>query len=288
MKPILIAVLSLWLLPCTGAAIEACRINIVDAKNGWPVPLVELTTTHNVRFVSDNAGVIALDLPELMGVETWFTVSGHGYSVPKDGFGYRGVRLTPRAGEALTVQVQRALPGKRLGRITGGGLFAESQKLGLETGWRESGVLGCDSVQNAVHNGRLHWGWGDTTLPGYPLGIFHMTGATTVARPLASLEPPVRLTFDYFRDERSRPRAVAPLPGDGPTWLGGYASLPDAAGNDRLVAAYAKIKPPLEAYETGLCVWNEQTEVFEKFRELWSNSDSNPRPPRSPDGHAAF
>ena len=25
--------------------------------SGWPVPLIELRTTHQVRFVSDNAGV---------------------------------------------------------------------------------------------------------------------------------------------------------------------------------------------------------------------------------------
>ena len=40
-----------------------CRIDVVEQGSGWPVPLVELRTTHNVRFVSDNAGVIAFDLP---------------------------------------------------------------------------------------------------------------------------------------------------------------------------------------------------------------------------------
>ena len=76
---------------------------MVEKGSGWPVPLVELRTTHNVRFVTDNAGVIAFDLPELMGRETWFDVLGHGYEIPKDGFGYRGVRLTPQPGQALKV-----------------------------------------------------------------------------------------------------------------------------------------------------------------------------------------
>ena len=40
-------------------------------------------------------------------------------------------------------------------------------------------MFGCDSVQTAVHGGRLHWAWGDTTLPGYPLGVFDTTSATT-------------------------------------------------------------------------------------------------------------
>ena len=145
---------SLWpllLLSSHVLGIEPCRISLVDESNGWPVPLVELTTTHHVRFVSDNAGVIAFDLPELMGTATWFAIEGHGYNVAKDGFGYSGVRLIPRPGETLTVKVQRQLAAKRLGRITGGGIVGESQKLGLELDWREQGILGCDSVQNAVH-----------------------------------------------------------------------------------------------------------------------------------------
>src|SRR5262245_17458472 len=80
------------------AAGEPCRIRVVDKQNGWPVSLVELRTTHDVRFVTDNAGVIAFDLPEFMGRETWFDVRGHGYEVPADGFGSRGVRLKPEPG----------------------------------------------------------------------------------------------------------------------------------------------------------------------------------------------
>src|SRR5262249_28150484 len=76
----------------TGASGRICRIEVVEEGTDWPVPLVELRTTHHVRFVTDNSGVIAFDLPELLGRETWFDVIGHGYEVPKDAFGARGVR----------------------------------------------------------------------------------------------------------------------------------------------------------------------------------------------------
>ncbi len=269
-------------------ALTPCRIEVVEKGSGWPVPLVELRTTHHVRFVTDNAGVIAFDLPELMGRETWFDVLGHGYEVPPDGFGMRGVRLKPESGKTLNVEVNRTIIAKRLGRVTGGGLFAESQKLGRELDWRESGVLGCDSVQNAVHRGRLFWLWGDTTLAQYPLGIFDGTSATTVVQPLSDFKPPLRLKLDYFTDSKGAPRGIAKLPGEGPTWVTGYVSLPDKTGAPRLVGAYLKVKPPMEGYQWGLCLWNEASSSFELLRVLWTRSEKSPKPPPLPEGHPAF
>jgi hypothetical protein len=263
-----------------------CRIDVVERGSGWPVPLVELRTLHGVRFVSDNAGVVAFDLPELMGSELWLEVSGHGYAVKADGFGYRGVRLTPVPGGRLRVEVERTSLARRLGRVTGAGIFGESQKLGLENSGKETGVLGCDSVQAVPFGGRLFWAWGDTTLPHYPLGIFHMSAAWTPARPVAAFEPPLRLEFAHFRGPSARPRDVARLPGPGPTWLSGMIVLPDGAGRERLVAAYAKIRPPLSVYETGLCVWNESSENFELLSVLWREMDAGPRSPPVPDGQA--
>src|SRR3569833_1474874 len=269
-------------------AVEPCRIGVVDRESRWPVPLIELRTTHDVRLVSDNAGVIAFDLPELMGRETWFDVIGHGYDVPKDGFGMRGVQLVPEPGKTLTVEVARKNLARRVGRITGAGLFAENQKLGREMQARESGILGCDSVQCAVHRGRMHWRWGDTKLARYPLGIFHSTGATSSLQGAQVYEPPLKLELDYYRDSAGAPRAISTMPGEGPTWVTGMVSLPSASGEPRLVGAYMKIKPPLDASQWGLCAWNESTANFEPLRTLWTKSDATPKPPALPEGHAVL
>lgn len=271
-----------------GVGSEACRIEIVEKGSGWPVPMVELRTLHQVRLVSDNAGLIAFDLPELMDREVWFDVLGHGYEVAKDGFGYRGVRLRPQAGKSLSVTVERRILAKRLGRLTGAGRFGESEKLGERPAQENHGILGCDSVQNAVHRGRLYWAWGDTTLSRYPLGIFDMTSATTEVRPLRSFEPPVQLKFKYFTDAKGAPRGVARMPGSGPTWLTGYTSLPDRTGTPHLVGTYAKIKPPLEGYQWGLCVWDETKKEFILHKVIWTKSESNPQRPPVPDGHPVF
>jgi len=175
-----------------------------------------------------------------------------------------------------------------LGRITGTGIFGESQRLGGETRWRESGIMGCDSVLVARHDGRLYWAWGDTHLPGRRLGLFHTSSATTELHPLDRFEPPVRLSYKYFSDPEGRPRNVAHMPGSGPTWLSGYVSLPDARGRPRLVATYVKIEPPLTPYERGLCVWDEGEEKFERLEVLWRKTDETPEPPPAPVGHPVF
>ncbi len=268
----------LALLPLPLLAAQPCRIEIVDKENGWPVPLVELRTTHETRHVTDNLGLIALDDPELMNREIWFHIKGHGYGVGKDGFGYEGIRTTPKPGGKIRIEVERRNIAKRLGRLTGAGLFAEGRKLGDKIPDEPPGVFGCDSVLMAPYKGKLFWLWGDTTLPGYPLGVFHSTAALTPAKPLAKFEPPLVPVFEYFRTEDGRPRGVANMPGEGPTWLSGMITV-----DSRLVATYSKIRNHLDEYEVGLCVWDDSSRSFSKEKVLWEASDG--KKPPIPRGH---
>ena len=265
-----------------------CRILVVEAESGWPVPLIELRTTNQIRFLTDNAGIIALNDPSLMDREIWFNVIGHGYGVPADGFGFRGIRLTPKSGQTLRVEVKRTSLAKRIGRLTGEGLFAESQKLGEQTAWVDGPVFGSDSVQNAVYRNQMFWAWGDTLIASYPLGVFDMTGATTPVRPFASYEPPLYPRLAYFADGNKRPRPIARMPGNGPTWLTGVVSLQDKTGTEHLVAFYRKITPPLKPYEAGLCVWSDASQSFEHLLTVWKESDDAPNPALLVDGHPTF
>ena len=267
-------------------SVTPCEIQVVEKGSGWPVPLVELRTTHEVSFVTDNAGIVAFDLPEMMGKETWLDVRGQGYEVKKDGFGESGVRLKMEPGGHYRVEVERTIIARRLGRITGTGLFGESQKLGKEMDWPESGIVGCDSVQNTVYRGRLFWLWGDTVVPNYKLGIFDGTSATSAMQPISSFEPPLRMQLDYFKDAKGAPRGIAKMPGAGPTWVSGYVSLPDASGYEHLVATCAKVRNWLEIYQWSTATWNDATESFEQGKVLWEKSAAAPKPPLILDGHA--
>lgn len=285
LTPWLGGLLSLLSLCATG---QPCRLEIIERGEGWPVPGVELRTVDGLRFVSDNAGVIALDAPELLGRETWFSVHGHGYGVPADGFGYRGVRLTPTAGGRLSVLVDRTIPARRLGRLTGAGLFAESQKLGEVPGLPESGVVGCDSVVPVFFKGKQYWFWGDTNLPHYPLGIFNVSAATT-ENFTPPARPPLNVPYHYFTETKqgvARPRGVAPLPGPGPAWIWGLAVLRDASQHEHLVGTVGKIRGTMEAYRWDLVEWDEGTQNFRALSTLWTKSSALPIAPTVPDGQA--
>lgn len=261
------------------AAAQPCRIEIVDKENGWPVPLVELRSVHDTIHVSDNLGLIALDDPDLLGREVFFHVKGHGYGVPKDGFGYEGVRATLKPGGTFKIELERRNVAKRLGRLTGAGLFAEGEKLGIAPLLPESGIVGCDSVLTISTSDTLFFLWGDTMVPGYPLGIYHSAAATTPRQPLKNFEPPLAMPYNFFRNKESKPRGVAELPGDGPTWLGGMVAFP----NNRIGATYSKIHNHLDEYEVGLCVWDAATKSFTGEKVLWKSADG--AKPLIPRGH---
>ncbi len=63
------------------------RIRAIDATTGRGIPLVELETVNSILFVSDSAGLVAIDEPGLMGQSVFFHVRTHGYEFAKDGFG---------------------------------------------------------------------------------------------------------------------------------------------------------------------------------------------------------
>src|SRR4051812_29713701 len=42
----------------------------------------------------------------------------------------------------------------------------------------------------------------------------------------------------------------------------------------------------MEAYQSGLCVWNDASAKFEPHRVLWTKSEATPQPPPAPSGHS--
>ncbi|MEZ6132771.1 MAG: hypothetical protein R3C59_29230 [Planctomycetaceae bacterium] len=247
-------------------AADAFRITVVDQDTGRGIPMVEFRTVSNVAYVSDSAGVVAFHEPGLMDRRTFFHVSSHGYESPNGGFGSRGHAFDVTSGGQAVLKLKRINIAERLYRITGGGIYHDSVLLGdrvpLAAPVLNAGVLGSDSVENAVFNGRIHWFWGDTNLPQHPLGIFDVPGATSELPQNGGLQADVGVDLRYFEKSPGVARATADLPGSGPTWISGLTVLPDESGRERMFASYAKIKPPLETYERGMVEFDVATEQF--------------------------
>jgi len=135
-------------------------------------------------------------------------------------------------------------------------------------------VLGSDSVFAAFYQDRIFWLWGDTNQAAYPLGNYQVSVATSLLPEKGGLDPDVGINLEYF-SENGFTKKMAPFPGVGPTWLGALTNLKDKEGKERLVAHYVKVKPPMTAYEWGLCEYNPDKEVFEvstKFPKKQNNS----------------
>jgi len=246
------------------AAEDYFGIQVVDAETGRGVPMIELRTVHHVPYWTDSGGWVAFHEPGLMGHHVFFFVEGDGYIFPHESMGSRGftVRVTP--GGRHRVEVQRKNVAERLYRLTGGGVYRDTVLLGQEPPRREpllnARVLGQDSTMALEYRGRTWWFWGDTLHPAHPLGNFDMTVATSLTG--AELEPERAIDYDYFESESGFTKRMAPVPGEGPTWLSGFAVIKHE-GEDRLVAGYAKIRNYLETYGRGIVLYDDAEELFE-------------------------
>ncbi|MEZ6082178.1 MAG: hypothetical protein R3C56_42830 [Pirellulaceae bacterium] len=99
-------------------AVEPFKIRVVDDVSGRGVPLVELTTVNNVRFVTDSAGLVAFDDAALMDQPVFFHVKSHGYEYPADKFGYHGRTIKIVAGGEATLKLKRINIAERMYRMT--------------------------------------------------------------------------------------------------------------------------------------------------------------------------
>jgi hypothetical protein len=247
-------------------------ITVEDDQTGRGVPLVELRTVNNVRYYTDSNGVVAFREPGLMNGRVFFSVKSHGYEFPKDGFGYRGVAMDVKEGGSARLKIKRLNVAERLYRVTGAGIYRDSILVGKSVPLKEpllnAQVFGSDSVVNAVYRGKYYWFWGDTNKPGYPLGNFQVTGATSELPGRGGLDPGAGVNFTYFVGKDGFARPMSALPGEGPTWIEGLTTLRDEAGRERVLATYMKIRAPLEVYGRGLVQFDDEKQRFEKVAEF--------------------
>jgi len=286
LSPVLAALL---LAPAAPPNAPWAELRVTDAATGRGVPLVELISVDGVRHVTDSAGRVAFQEPDLMGREVYFSVRGHGYGVKKDGFGFAGAKVTPQAGRVSEIKLTRTVPAERLCRLTGEGRFRDSVLLGYPSpqsaGANPGRIAGQDSVQSAVYRGKAFWFWGDTNRHDYPLGLYRTAGATTPI-PAPAFDPSAGLPYDYFVNPKTGfARAMMPLPErpDGVVWVFCMCVVPDASGKERLATHYTRRKGLADELEHGIAVYDDDKDAFVPVEQLplvekWRRPSGHPIP----------
>lgn len=257
------------------------NIRFVDVNNGRGIPLVEIETTHGVRFVSDSAGYIAI-LPFSAGVQRqFFYVRSHGYLLENTPPKAEGLVIEISAGGERQIPMIRKNIAERLYRITGEGIYNHAHTLGIPAfaGYSNKprgGVYGQDSVVNAIFDGQLYWFWGDTLSGQQPLGNFKVSGATSRLPGHGGRNPDSGVDLSYFTDDSGFVRPMCPIKGNGAVWISGVTALPGQDNAQHLVCHYTQISSEAKLLEQGIAMWNEQRQVFEKKLELPLDSYRHP------------
>lgn len=267
-----------------GAMEDHFGIHVVDETTGRGVPLITLTTINHIALTTDSAGWIAFNEPGLMNRLVYFSVDGPGYTVPRDGFGYAGVKLTPVAGKTGEVKVLRTNIAERMCRLTGQGIYRDSTLLGLESSLPSpnlfADVMGQDSVQVVPWKGRYFWIFGDTQRPNYPLGNFHSTAAWSDPPDNGGLDPENGIHFEYITDGNDAVAKMLPVDEPGVVWLFGMLTVMDAENHEHLIAHYSRWRDLGKRLEHGLAELNESTERFHRIAVLgeeytWQHPQGN-------------
>lgn len=259
------------------------RLQVLDEATNRGVPLAELRTTSNSRFISDSNGLVAISEPELMNQKVYFSISSHGYEHPADMFGNRGEALDVKPGVSGQIKLKRLNIAERLYRITGAGIYRDTVLLGQKPPIAQpllnAKVTGQDTVMVTPYKNKLYWFYGDTNRASYPLGNFAVSGATSLLPGQGGLDPSVGVDLTYWTDEEGFSKKMLPIEPalGGPIWVGGVFTLRDGAGAERLMTRYVHLKSGGAAGENGLAIFNDAKALFEKKLAFQG--------PLFPDGH---
>ncbi len=237
-------------------------IKVVDSQTHRGVPLVKVVSDIGIEFITDSAGNIAVFQPEMLGREVVFTCQSHGYvSVP-------AVSLFCRVGQSAEVPIVRVNLAERLYRITGGGIYDQSRIAGLAVPLASplinGKVFGQDTVSMTKYRGKLHWLWGDTDRPAYPLGNFKTTCATSELPGNGGLDPALGINLTYYTNSEGFAKEMFPTSEASLVWMNTMCSVNSASG-ERLVASYTFLNGNGVGFENGFALFNDSLSKYEKL-----------------------
>jgi hypothetical protein len=240
------------------------QIRVVDRQTGRGVPLVALTTNNNIVSLTDSNGVVAWNEPGLMDRDVYFRIESPGYRFPSG-----GATLHIKTGGQIELKINRLLAAERLYRVTGQGIYRDSflteYPVPIHEPVLNAQVLGQDTVRVVPYRGKLFWLWGDTDRASGPLGNFSTTSATSELPGKGGLGPSLGIDLHYFTGPDGFVKPMCNWPVKGLKWLHALFTVRDPSGVERLVARYDSIGDHSQATESGLAVFNDEHQEFDRL-----------------------
>ena len=246
-------------------SIDAFVLKVVDKETGRSVPLVELVSDSGMQFYTDSAGVAAIYEPGFLNREVSFDVWSHGY----EPLSSKDVKIAIKPGGTGTIKINRKNIAERLYRITGEGIYNESALAGLEMPLKNpllSGkVLGQDTVAMVEYKGKLHWLWGDTNQPSYPLGNFKTSGGYSLIPGKGGLEPSEGVNLTYFVDSKGFSKQMYPRDDASLVWMNTMNTV-GSGSDEKMIASYTvMVGGDANVTEQGFAIFNDSKEEYEKL-----------------------
>ncbi len=237
-------------------------IQVVDASTGRGVPLVNLTPKAGTTLVTDSNGFAAFNQTSLMNQSVPFSISSYGYT----GF---NTTLQTTAGGSAQLSIDRTNIAERLYRLTGAGIYQDSVSVGAPVPIAQplinANVAGQDSVQAVVYNGQVYWFFGDT-LYASGGGDFRTAGARSQLPGQGGLDPSQGVNLNYFVDSNGSAKEMMPVSQSGAMWIDGLFTVRDPDGIERLMAHNARFQDLSTNLESGLALFNDSTQTFQRFQ----------------------
>lgn len=263
-------------------------IQVIDAATSRAIPQVILETSLSTRHVTDSNGLVAYDDPLGMNRSVFFKPVTDGYTYKSGPLAMGGITLEPVEGGEATILMHRDMIAERLYRITGAGIYRDSEKLGFPIPIKEpmlnAGVSGQDSALCAVFNKRLFWIWGDTSSLRHPLAAnFRATAAFSDLPPDSDLSISRGIDLEYIGQDGFTKSMMPLRPGKGAQvyWLSCLMTVPDNTGREHLLAWWSRVDGPgMETIERGIA------EFAPEKNEFVNLTDHPTTAPVQPGGHA--
>lgn len=250
---------------------QAYFIQVIDQETGRGIPMVELKTTSKELYITDSNGIIAFDDATLLGQQVFFYVFSHGYKDPEE-----EIFLNAVAGSRSTIKLDRLNLAERLYRITGQGIYRESEGAGIKIPIKNHSlngkVMGQDTYINTAYKGKIYWFWGDTFGPAHFNGL--VSGATSELPKNGGLDPEVGIDLEYFIDSTGFSKPMSAIPGPGLVWIDWLVVLQDENAQEQLYAKYSRMGEGFKSLEQGIARFDDLKQIFEPLVPIdsWTGS----------------